>query len=105
MSYVSITCSILGIAASEDLEYVFDGVQKGVKYSPGRREECTDSFLLAREMLVRDTLGRSSNAVLTTAGKSKGKKDVCFLGEEGRRDLRRGDMTANDNCGRFDLIF
>lgn len=104
MSYASMTCWILGNAASEGMEYVFDGVEKGVKDSPGRREEGMDSFLVEREVLVRVALGRSSNAV-TIAVRSKGKKDVCSLGEEGRRGLRRGGMAVKDDCGRFDLSF
>lgn len=70
MSYASMTCWILGNAASEGMEYVFDGVEKGVKDSPGRREEGMDSFLVEREVLVRVALGRSSNAV-TIAVRSK----------------------------------
>lgn len=84
---------------------MFDGVEKGMKDSPGRSEEDTISFLVEQEVLVRVVLGRSSNAVVTMAGRSKGKKDACSLDEEGRRDLRRGGMAVKDDCGRFDFSF
>lgn len=89
---------------SEGMEYVFDGVEKGVKDLFGRREEGMDLFLVEWEVLVWVVLGWSLNVVIIVV-RLKGKKDVCFLGEEGWCGLRRGGMVVKDDCGCFDFSF